>query len=468
MFGTFRSSKLMVLLLIIKFFGAIQASSNAFCKFYVEGNGAYYDLRPLIRNTSDYVHYVEQNAIKFNFCRATQQNCRLVPPSFAIIENLETRLCEQLAPDDPNFNVTPKNSADPSEGILISYKEGRRNPFTGTPFSLQIDIACSTDFFIIRNHTNFSSNMTLYAASKQACPVVTTSSMFFFIQSNARFFHSATWYFLELYLLFFGFRFYRITRFILGLSLWWYVIPWIILTSHPVESEFWIISMNVVAIMLGVWFALLCKKYKALGAFVVGSIGGYFWSLMIYDSILVFLGLTIYHLIYTEAVMTVTGGILFHGFYKSEKFKLAIEVLTSFVGSYIIVRGFTLGWNGFLSEMVTAEALSKGVFDKPDPWYPLVLGVLWGLGILGCVVQYRINKTRGVKAVGASDQEEATTRKQSQVRKAIITHTRENEQEFLSQLSKFQIRFLVFLSHTYRPSFTTKQNGSRWNKRWSI
>lgn len=433
---TKRRFQLLTALLITGLFGILRAGQNTSCQFYVEGNGAYYNLEKLIRNSSDYVHYIEQNEIRFNFCRPTQQECRLVPPSYAIVENSETRLCEQLAPADPDFNVTPKNSSDPSQGILISYKEGRKNPFTGQPFVLQIDISCSNDFFIVKNHTNFSSNMTLYAASQHACPVVTTSSMFFFIHSNARFFFLPL-VILGTYFLFFGFRFYRITRFMLGLLLWWYIIPWIILTYHPIQSEFWIVGMNVIAILLGVWFALLCKKYKALGAFIVGSIGGYFWSLMIYDSILVFLKLGFYHLVYTETVMIVTGGILFHGFYKSEKFKLAIEVLTSLIGSYIIVRGFTLGWNGFLSEMVTAEAISKGVFEKPDPWYPLVLGVLWALGVLGCIVQYRINKTRGVKAVGATDQEEATIRKQSQVRKAIMMHARENDQELLSQLRKF-------------------------------
>lgn len=405
------------------------------CHFYLESNGAFYNFAPLIRNNSDYSYYTkEQDLIEFNFCKPTKDSCYMPTSSYAIIKNSAKQLCKPIAPISPDFEVAPLNDTDPDQGVIISYAQGPINPFNGIPYKFQLQIRCSSDRLFIESIETAGSTITLNAFSQFACPIITTSDTFFFMQSHSGLF-AVIFIIIGLYFLFLGYRFYRITTFALGLSLWVYLIPLTIQANHSMISTSVLIILDVFVCLIGVLFGYLCRKYKGLGAFVVGSVGGYICSLIVYDTVLIFLNLGLYYLIYTEVGMIVLCGVLFHGFYQSDKYKLAIEVLTSFIGSYIAMRGYCLGWKGFLSEMMTAEAISKGVFDGIDPLYPFILGMLWALGVIGFAVQYQINKQRGVRAVGATDREERAILKERKDRRAIMLHARESDLDDQSPLS---------------------------------
>lgn len=147
-------------------------------------------------------------------------------------------------------------------------------------------------------------------------------------------------------------------------------------------------------IILGIWVVIgiaagifIAKKRK-WGIAVVGAFGGVILGLLITT----ILGAVLKNAIAYYAVVITCGVIAFLIAFKVEKFVLI--VVTSFLGSYSIIRGISMYAGGFPNETELHSLAHRNLITWdtfPKTFYGYLAGILV-LSVLSTIYQYRSNK----------------------------------------------------------------------------
>lgn len=147
-------------------------------------------------------------------------------------------------------------------------------------------------------------------------------------------------------------------------------------------------------IILGIWVIIgivagvfIAKKRK-WGIAVIGGFGGVMFGLLLTT----IFGSAISSAIAYYALVITCGILAFIITFFVEK--IVLIIVTSFLGSYAIIRGISMYAGGFPNETELHSLASKGLIDWttfPKAFYGYLAGILV-LSILTSVFQFRTNK----------------------------------------------------------------------------
>lgn len=192
---------------------------------------------------------------------------------------------------------------------------------------------------------------------------------------------------LGIFLAFFGNKMVDIVIFIIGsLATWvagvWFVF-WVLtwFSAETSQTAEWVIIGVVAALALGVGFLLV--KFRKVGFGLLAAWGGVFLGFLITTTFLVSTTWAYWTIIVGCAVALFILTIYVE--------KHVVMCLTSFVGSYGIVRGISLYAGGFPSELEIHRILASGDlswdnFDKV--FYAYIAGILV-LSVLSAAYQFK-------------------------------------------------------------------------------
>lgn len=136
------------------------------------------------------------------------------------------------------------------------------------------------------------------------------------------------------------------------------------------------------AVALG-WFV---KRTSSIAMGILGSIGGFFVSVLVYGFVFAKFATSAAWLVFIVMLIgTIGGG------YLAFKFDQAIQVqLTATVGAYTIIRGLSLIFGGYINEFDIMSEMSSGNFVLPNTFYAYLAGFV-ALTVGGTFFQWHKN-----------------------------------------------------------------------------
>jgi hypothetical protein len=143
----------------------------------------------------------------------------------------------------------------------------------------------------------------------------------------------------------------------------------------------WVVLVG--CILLGLLFGFILAKCQRLGAALLGGWAGFIGGLVLNTAVFVYAESQ--PLFWVVTISCAIAGCILSFF----AYNHVIIIGTSFTGSYLFIRGFSLYIGGFPNEFEIAKALSNGSVDSIDPWFYLYLAVIIILTILCAIVQYK-------------------------------------------------------------------------------
>jgi Domain of unknown function (DUF4203) len=138
-----------------------------------------------------------------------------------------------------------------------------------------------------------------------------------------------------------------------------------------------------ILVSANITYFVYAPKFMRYTFTVAGAIGGMFLSFLIYNLLL-------------GQIITSTGwvlwiflvvGTLTAGYFAYQKMGGMIAILTSFLGSYTIVRGISLFFPGtYPNEFTMMSDMKAGDFDFPETYYAYLVGIV-AVFVLGYMTQ---------------------------------------------------------------------------------
>jgi len=180
----------------------------------------------------------------------------------------------------------------------------------------------------------------------------------------------------------FGKKIFTATLFIIGTLVTFFVVSLIFYTTFlSSEQEAWVNWVVFIGcIVLGLLVGYLLAKCQRLGGALLGGLAGFMLGLALNTAIFVYAESEPLFWVVTIAC-AIAGAILSFFAYNH-----VIILGTSFTGSYLFIRGFSLYIGGFPNEFEIAKALENGSIDGIDPWFYLYLVFIIVLTILCAIV----------------------------------------------------------------------------------
>lgn len=150
------------------------------------------------------------------------------------------------------------------------------------------------------------------------------------------------------------------------------------------------------ASVLAGWFV---KKTARIAKTILGCVGGFFVSILIYGLLFAKLVTHSTWLIWIVMVVgTVAGGYLVYKYDKA----ILVE-LTATVGAYTIIRGISLIAGGYISEFDIMDEMKSGNFDLPNTFYAYLAGFV-ALAVAGSYFQISKNYHKHIVEEGDLDE----------------------------------------------------------------
>lgn len=120
-----------------------------------------------------------------------------------------------------------------------------------------------------------------------------------------------------------------------------------------VTSAVWLNWMALVlSALIGLIGGFIATKCVSLGFFAIGACGGFFFGMLLYTSVFHYISNSEYMMYIPAAVLALVGGIASF----TVRDYLAI-IVTSFLGSYLLVRSISFWVGGFPNEFILAQLI---------------------------------------------------------------------------------------------------------------
>lgn len=312
------------------------------------------------------------------------------PDSYAFVYDESSKTCEGLkAPDNDNkANTVAVQINDPDSPSTIT---GIGLYYLSTDYSLWVNITCdaSKEDLEITSHTKNGNNYAVLATHKTGCPTIQYSLIYKFLQKYS-YLWGAVVIALGLIFCFAGNALINGILFLTGAIISFGALSYVTfailehLDKEPSETVQWVIVgvCGVAGVLLG----LLVKKIRPLGIGALAAWGGVMIGLLV----------TTTFVISNQYAKwgTIAACAFALGYTAFRVEKIVIIGVTSFIGSYMILRGISMYAGGFPNENYISEEIRQGAItwdSFPKSFYAYLGGILV-CAIVGGVVQVKQNK----------------------------------------------------------------------------
>mgnify|MGYP001558927876 CR=1 FL=1 len=140
-----------------------------------------------------------------------------------------------------------------------------------------------------------------------------------------------------------------------------------------------LIGAVIIALALAVLMGwLMMKKFFAFGFMLLGFVAGFFLGGIIYNLVLVGWAKS------TAVLYICTFGLAILGVFLAYKFEEGLKIfVTSFLGSYLFIRGISMFCGGYTSEFAMYDEIKQGTLklSHSELGYFAGIFVLFGVGV---------------------------------------------------------------------------------------
>jgi len=183
----------------------------------------------------------------------------------------------------------------------------------------------------------------------------------------------------------FGQKLFSLTLFIIGtlstVCLVWLLFYSTFLSSAMEEWVGWtVLGCSILLGLVGGFFLYKCQR---LGATIVGGAGGFFLGMLFCTTVLWAAQSVAAFWIICVSFTLVAAALSFVFYYH------AVIISTSFLGSFLFIRGISLYAGGFPQMSLLIQQIEAGALDHISWWFYLYLFFIIVCAILCCIVQYR-------------------------------------------------------------------------------
>jgi len=183
----------------------------------------------------------------------------------------------------------------------------------------------------------------------------------------------------------FGQKLFSFTLFIIGtlvtVCLIWLLFYSTFLSSSTEEWVGW--TVLGCSVLIGLAGGFLLYKCQRLGATVVGAAGGFFLGMLFCTTVLWAAKSVVAYWIINVSFCLIAAALSFVFYYH------AVIISTSFLGSFLFIRGISLYAGGFPSMPLLIQEIESGALDHIEYWFYLYLFFMIVCAIGCCIVQYK-------------------------------------------------------------------------------
>lgn len=292
------------------------------------------------------------------------------------------------APDDDKANTVAVQINDPETPTNIT---GIALYYLSTDYSLWVNITCdeSKDVIEYTGTQKDGNNYAVFATHKTGCPTIQYSLIYKFLQ-NYSYLWGAVVILLGLIFCFAGNALINGILFLTGAIISFGALSYVTfailehLDKSPTDTVQWCIvgACGIVGIGLG----LLVKKIRPLGIAALAAWGGVVLGLLITTTFVVSNQYAKWG--------TIAACAFALGYTAFRVEKVVMIIVTSMIGSYMILRGISMYAGGFPNESYISEEIRMGAItweSFPKSFYGYLGGILV-CAVIGGVVQERQNR----------------------------------------------------------------------------
>jgi len=224
-----------------------------------------------------------------------------------------------------------------------------------------------------------------YQTSSMACPVFTANAFLQFVQDYAWCFGTA-FIVLGLFLAFLGRKLFNVAIFMVATI----VVAGLILfifyaTCLSTNTEAWVAWLMVAcSVLVGLLGGFLAYKLEKVGAALLCAWGGFCLGVLLNETCL--------YLVSSAALFWCVniGLAIVFGILGFVLFNQAVMIATSFLGSYMTMRGIGIFAGGFPNEYALINMIEAGAIDNIDPVFYAYLAGIFVMTIIASIVQFKM------------------------------------------------------------------------------
>lgn len=376
--------KIIYLLTSILMIQQIKPETGFKCFYYFEKTFSIYNIKNLLlENDSQkelsYTYNGTEGRLLFNICDEIHipEGCKDIKHSSVLFISNDGKTCQNLIPENNKENkIDLLDEKKPLDGIVISKKDSAFN----------VTIRCPTEGDADKKNPNFEidSNNNLLIVTKDACGISNEAARVFF--DNKYFFCGFIFLIGLVLLLVGGYKWNAIfttVGFLVGFGSIYFIF-WVFVKYEQTTTSYVVIS--IIALIVGIIVACLCKSFSLLSYVLIGFCGGFFISRYLLIT-LQFAGED-----WVVYLITIGSGCvlaLICAFVR----EYVVAIITAILGSFFVCYsvGFLLGALENFFDIL--EKIKSG--SELTVAYYVFFGLFILFSILGMILQFKfIHKSR--------------------------------------------------------------------------
>jgi len=370
---------------------------KGFCKYNVE-ESAIYDLFGFSDTTNKQVtvslqpndEYPETSppTMTFHLCNRQVPSCNAGPSpinsdlNFGTVKIWNTATgsyeCKDLTSNNANATASFLNTANYSEGVVLTY------PRTENNYMLVVKLSCDKSILLKdtvwtakfkESLTSTDHTIILEGSSAAGCPAITLEQFLQFFEKYKPAF-TVVFLLIGLLALTMGLQFFNVTIFFLT-TLIVTIMSFAFIsyaTTSETSSTVKLITFSI-SLIFGIVIGYSAVRVQKLGFFALGTILGGVGAFFLYTFLLHFFTLSHATLMLFIVILSLLGGALAIWLWKD-----VIILATSCIGSYFTVRAISFYLRGFPNELKISEGLST--FDYRAYSYLVAMVIVAALGMI--------------------------------------------------------------------------------------
>ena len=304
------------------------------------------------------------STIQYNICEETVRRCPdLMPDHANIINSVGT--CNHLSKveldgEDKPGTLSLISEANPGLGVLMTYEGGNMCNET-SHFSLVVQINCNpnldkTTFGLDKESLNSPCDPKVIMNSPHACPVLSSGPLARFLEDGG-YFIGAPMLLIGGYLCFFGGKHPGVTLFIFStLAVGLIELFMLYLFVLPNFVPVWTVPIvGSVCLGMGLGMGYGAAKWPKIGVMIMGFCLGSLLGYLVYWSFLIGSVNTT-----TAKLVTILGVALFTAILYIAIYDHMVIVTSAIFGAYILVRGLSMYFGGYVNEFTVVLATQNG------------------------------------------------------------------------------------------------------------
>ena len=379
--------KVIYLLTTILMIQTIKLETGFKCFFYFEKSFSIYNIKNLLlENESQkelpYTYNSIEGRLLFNICDEINipEECKEIQHSSVLFISNDGKTCQNLIPEKKSEkDITLLDADKVLDGIQISKKATE---------NFKIKIRCPTEGDADKKNPNYEidSQNNLLIVSKDACGISNEAARVLY--NNKYFFCGFIFLIGIILLLIGGYKWDTIFTafgFLVGFGAIYFIF-WIFVKYEQTTTSYIVIS--VIALIVGVIMACLCRSFTLLSYVLIGFCGGYFISKYLLIT-LQFVGED-----WEVYLITLGAGCVLAGICAFVR-EYVVAIITAILGSFFVCYsiGFVIGCLENFFDIL--ERIKSGS-DLSTVYY-IFFGLFVIFSILGMFLQFKLIHKERVK-----------------------------------------------------------------------